>query len=68
MNDAEAIHNLLIVSDMHVAEGFLPESGECCYGHEAFLYDGAFARFLRYHQQQRWDAAQHGTPQPSLKS
>ena len=46
-------HNLLIVSDMHVAEGLAAEAGEASYGHDAFLYDGAFARFLRYHQRLR---------------
>jgi hypothetical protein len=52
-NDA---HNLLIVSDLHIAEGLQAEAGECCYGLDAYLYDGAFARFLRYHEQMRRDA------------
>ncbi|MGD2207405.1 MAG: hypothetical protein PVH17_11570, partial [Anaerolineae bacterium] len=50
-------HNLLIVSDMHIAEGLLAENGESAYGYEAFLYDGAFARFLRHHEQMRRNAA-----------
>jgi hypothetical protein len=60
-NDA---HNLLIVSDLHIAEGLRAEAGECCYGLDAYLYDGAFARFLRYHEQMRRDA---GKRQNELK-
>jgi hypothetical protein len=50
-------HNLLLVSDLHIAAGLQAEAGESCHGLEAFLYDGAFARFLRYHEQMRRDAA-----------
>ena len=53
-------HNLLIVSDLHIAEGLEAEAGECCYGLDAFLYDGAFARFLRYHEQMRREAHEQG--------
>jgi hypothetical protein len=42
---------------MHLAEGRLEEEGENSYGHEAFLYDGSFVRFLKYHEQLRRDAA-----------
>jgi hypothetical protein len=58
MKSLEKSHNLLIVSDMHLAEGRLVEAGENSYGHEAFLYDGSFVRFLRYHEQLRRDAIQ----------
>ncbi|MGD8626736.1 MAG: hypothetical protein PVJ34_19520, partial [Anaerolineae bacterium] len=53
-------HNLLIVSDLHVAEGLRAEAGEANHGLDAYLYDGAFARFLRYHEQTRRDAARRG--------
>ncbi len=42
-------HNLLIVSDFHLSEGFNSESGKFS-RLEDFLFDGAFARFLRYHE------------------
>jgi hypothetical protein len=58
MESPKRTHNLLIVSDMHLAEGRLAEAGENSYGHEAFLYDGSFVRFLRYHEQLRRDANQ----------
>lgn len=41
--------NLLIVSDLHLGEGFDPKSGRFS-RHEDFLFDDAFARFLRYHE------------------
>ena len=42
-------HNLLIVSDLHLSEGWDPESGKFS-RLEDFLFDDAFARFLRYHE------------------
>ena len=41
-------HNLLIVSDLHLNEGFDPETGRTS-RLEDFFRDDAFARFLRYH-------------------
>jgi UDP-2,3-diacylglucosamine pyrophosphatase LpxH len=43
-------HNLLVVSDLHLCEGFDPESGKFS-RMEDFLFDDAFARFLRYHEE-----------------
>lgn len=42
-------YNLLIVSDLHLCEGFDPKTGRFS-RLEDFLYDDAFARFLRYHE------------------
>jgi UDP-2,3-diacylglucosamine pyrophosphatase LpxH len=42
-------HNLLVVSDLHLCEGVDPESGRYM-RQEDFLFDDAFARFLRYHE------------------
>jgi len=42
-------HNLLIVSDLHLSEGWDPESGRCS-RLEDFRFEDAFARFLRYHE------------------
>lgn len=43
-------HNLLIVSDFHLSEGLDSESGKFS-RLEDFLFDDAFARFLRYHEE-----------------
>ncbi|MFQ6099884.1 MAG: metallophosphoesterase [Anaerolineae bacterium] len=43
-------NNLLIVSDLHLSEGLDPESGKLS-RLEDFLFDDAFARFLRYHEE-----------------
>jgi len=43
-------HNLLIVSDLHLSEGLDSESGRFS-RLEDFLFDDAFARFLRYHEE-----------------
>ncbi len=45
-------HNLLVVSDLHISEGLDPESGKFS-PLEDFLFDDAFARFLRYHEEIR---------------
>ena len=42
-------HNLLVVSDLHLCEGLDPATGRFS-RLEDFLFDAAFARFLRYHQ------------------
>jgi UDP-2,3-diacylglucosamine pyrophosphatase LpxH len=42
-------YNLLIVSDLHLCEGLNPKTGKFS-RLEDFLFDDAFARFLRYHQ------------------
>jgi len=43
-------HNLLIVSDLHLCEGLNPKTGKFS-RLEDFLFDDAFARFLRYHEE-----------------
>jgi len=43
-------HNLLIVSDLHLSTGLDPKSGKIS-RLEDFLLDGAFARFLRHHEE-----------------
>jgi len=43
-------HNLLIVSDLHLSEGLNPETAKFS-NLEDFLFDDAFARFLRYHEE-----------------
>ncbi len=50
-------HNLLVVSDLHIGEGWDPQSGKLN-RNEDFLYDRAFAHFLVYHQNKR-EAARH---------
>ncbi len=42
-------HNLLVVSDLHLSEGWNPNTGKTS-RLEDFFADGAFARFLRYHE------------------
>jgi UDP-2,3-diacylglucosamine pyrophosphatase LpxH len=42
-------HNLLIVSDLHLSEGWDPKTGRTS-RFEDFFRDGAFARFLDYHE------------------
>jgi UDP-2,3-diacylglucosamine pyrophosphatase LpxH len=54
-------HNLLIVSDLHLSEGLVPESGKFS-RMEDFLFDDSFARFLRYHQQVREQPRFGGRP------
>lgn len=54
-------HNLLIVSDLHLNEGFDPETGKTS-RLEDFLRDEAFARFLRYHEQIRSQPRFQGRP------
>jgi len=48
----EAEHNLLLVSDLHLSEGFLPRAGKWALN-EDFLSDEAFAAFLFYHDRRR---------------
>lgn len=43
-------YNLLVVSDLHLGEGIDPKSGKYA-RQEDFLFDDAFARFLRCHEQ-----------------
>jgi len=54
-------HNLLVVSDLHLCEGLDPESGTYC-RQEDFLSDGAFARFLRYHEEVKQQPRFGGRP------
>jgi len=51
---AGADHNLLIVSDLHISEGFRPSSGKWS-RNEDFLSDDSFAAFLQYHEGRRGD-------------
>ena len=53
--------NLLIVSDLHLCEGLDPKSGKFS-RLEDFLFDDAFARFLRYHQEVREQPRFGGRP------
>ena len=53
--------NLLIVSDLHLCEGLDPKSGRFS-RLEDFLFDDAFARFLRYHQKAREQPRFGGRP------
>ncbi len=54
-------YNLLVASDLHLGEGFDPESGK--YSRmEDFLFDDAFARFLRYHESVRQQPRFGGRP------
>jgi UDP-2,3-diacylglucosamine pyrophosphatase LpxH len=54
-------HNLLIVSDLHLGEGLDPQSGKLS-RLEDFLFDAAFARFLRYHEKVRRQPRFGGRP------
>jgi UDP-2,3-diacylglucosamine pyrophosphatase LpxH len=54
-------HNLLIVSDLHLSEGLDPASGKLS-RLEDFLFDDAFARFLRYHEEVRGQPRFGGRP------
>ncbi len=54
-------HNLLVVSDLHLSEGLDPRSGKFS-RLEDFWSDGAFARFLRYHQEARTQPRFAGRP------
>jgi UDP-2,3-diacylglucosamine pyrophosphatase LpxH len=54
-------HNLLVVSDLHLSEGLDAEQGK--YSRlEDFLFDDAFARFLRYHEEARRQPRFAGRP------
>jgi len=53
--------NLLIVSDLHLCEGLDPKSGKFS-RLEDFLFDEAFERFLRYHQEVREQPRFSGRP------
>jgi UDP-2,3-diacylglucosamine pyrophosphatase LpxH len=46
----EKEHNLLVVSDLHLSGGYDPDTGRTS-RLEDFLFDDAFARFLRYHEE-----------------
>ncbi len=54
-------HNLLIVSDLHLSEGLNPKSGRFS-RLEDFLFDDAFARFLRYHEEVKTQSRFGGRP------
>ncbi|MGD9029225.1 MAG: metallophosphoesterase [Anaerolineae bacterium] len=45
----KAAHNLLVVSDLHLSQGWDPETGKTS-RLEDFLRDDAFGRFLGYHE------------------
>jgi UDP-2,3-diacylglucosamine pyrophosphatase LpxH len=49
---AELDHNLLIISDLHLSEGFRPIEGSLS-PNEDFLCDEGFADFLRFHNECR---------------
>jgi len=54
-------HNLLIVSDLHLSEGL--DSASAKFSRlEDFLFDDAFARFLRYHEEVRGQPRFGGRP------
>jgi UDP-2,3-diacylglucosamine pyrophosphatase LpxH len=54
-------YNLLVASDLHLGEGLDPESGK--YSRmEDFLFEDAFARFLRYHERVRQQPRFGGRP------
>lgn len=53
--------NVLVVSDLHLSEGLDPESNRTS-RLEDFLFDDAFARFLRYHQAARAQPRFGGRP------
>jgi UDP-2,3-diacylglucosamine pyrophosphatase LpxH len=53
--------NLLVVSDLHLCEGVDPESGRYS-RQEDFLFDDAFARFLRYHEEVKQQPRFAGRP------
>jgi UDP-2,3-diacylglucosamine pyrophosphatase LpxH len=54
-------YNLLVVSDLHLCEGVDPENGTYM-RQEDFLFDDAFARFLRYHENVRQQPRFGGRP------
>ncbi len=54
-------YNLLVVSDLHLCEGVDPESGKYA-RQEDFLFDDAFARFLRYHERVKQQPRFGGRP------
>ncbi len=54
-------HNLLVVSDLHLSEGLDLASGKFS-RLEDFLFDDAFARFLRYHEEIRGQPRFGGRP------
>ena len=54
-------YNLLVVSDLHLCEGFDPRSGKMSRT-EDFLFDGAFARFLDYHERVKHQPRFEGRP------
>jgi UDP-2,3-diacylglucosamine pyrophosphatase LpxH len=54
-------YNLLVVSDLHLGEGVDPESGKYA-RQEDFLFDDAFARFLRYHERVKQQPRFGGRP------
>jgi len=54
-------HNILVVSDLHLGEGKNPKTGTFS-RLEDFVYDEAFARFLRYHQDVRHQPRFGGRP------
>jgi UDP-2,3-diacylglucosamine pyrophosphatase LpxH len=54
-------YNLLVLSDLHLCEGVDPESGKYA-RQEDFLFDDAFARFLRYHERVRRQPRFGGRP------
>jgi len=54
-------HNLLIVSDLHLCEGLNPKTGKFS-RLEDFLFDDAFARFLRYHEEVKQQPRFGGRP------
>lgn len=54
-------YNLLVVSDLHLGEGVDPECGKYA-RQEDFLFDDAFARFLRYHERAKQQPRFGGRP------
>jgi UDP-2,3-diacylglucosamine pyrophosphatase LpxH len=57
----EQEHNLLVMSDLHLSEGFDPESGKTS-RLEDFLFGDAFARFLHYHEEIKGQSRFGGRP------
>ena len=57
----EAAHNILVVSDLHLSEGLHPDTGQVSHL-EDFLFDGAFARFLQYHEDAKHQPRFGGQP------
>ena len=54
-------YNLLILSDLHLSEGWEPESGKCS-RLEDFCFDDAFVRFLHYHERVKQQPRFGGRP------